>query len=124
MQGDRRRRQALRPCELYLHDPGRRPLMRYPAQHKAETRSRILAAAGRLLRTKGLAGVSVEQAMAGAGLTVGGFYAHFRTRNALLGEALGRALDEAWRRALDGMAELSGSAFVHALLRFYGCGAH
>lgn len=55
---------------------------------KQETRARILASAARLIADKGLAAASVSEIMAGAGLTVGGFYAHFESKEALLAEAL------------------------------------
>lgn len=65
---------------------------------KRETRSRILASAAEALRQRGLAAPSVGEVMAGAGLTVGGFYAHFDNKDALMLEALEHVLGE--RRAL------------------------
>jgi TetR/AcrR family transcriptional repressor of nem operon len=64
------------------------------AAKKAESRSAILGAAAALLREKGLPGMSVERAMAGAGLTVGAFYAHFKGKDDLLDHAFSLALDE------------------------------
>lgn len=52
-------------------------------QHKAETRQKILQAAGRLFRKHGLNGVSIDEIMDTAGLTRGGFYAHFSSKNEL-----------------------------------------
>src|SRR5262249_3986313 len=51
----------------------------------------ILDVAARALRREGYAGVRVAEVMKEAGLTHGGFYAHFPSRDALLVEALGRA---------------------------------
>ena len=68
--------------------------MRYPAEHKAEVRERIVAAAARALREEGLAGVSVPALMRRAGLTHGGFYNHFADRDALVAEAIARAAAE------------------------------
>jgi TetR/AcrR family transcriptional repressor of nem operon len=65
---------------------------------KLETRRRILASAATALRTRGLASSSVGEVMAGAGLTVGGFYAHFANKDALMLETLERVLSE--RRTL------------------------
>lgn len=58
------------------------------ADRKQETRERILASAARVIAEKGLSAPSVNEIMAGAGLTVGGFYAHFESKDALLAEAL------------------------------------
>jgi TetR/AcrR family transcriptional repressor of nem operon len=59
---------------------------------KAKTRERIITSASRLIRAKGLAGASVGRVMRGAGLTVGGFYAHFRSKRTLDAEALRSAI--------------------------------
>lgn len=58
--------------------------MPYSAEHKAETRTRILEAAGRLFRREGFRGVGIDTVMAEAGLTRGGFYAHFAAKEDLL----------------------------------------
>ncbi|MEM8962688.1 MAG: TetR/AcrR family transcriptional regulator [Acidobacteriota bacterium] len=67
--------------------------MRYPPEQKAETRRAILEAAGRVFRRRGYQGGGVDAVMKEAGLTHGGFYAHFRNKEALLGEAV---LDAMW----------------------------
>src|SRR3954462_7134836 len=54
---------------------------------KDETRERILRAAARAVRKQGYEGVGVADVMKEAGLTHGGFYAHFDSRDALLAEA-------------------------------------
>jgi AcrR family transcriptional regulator len=66
--------------------------MRYPAEHNEETQDRILAAASRLFRENGIAAVGLASIMKAAGLTVGTFYTHFASKEALLKEALRRAL--------------------------------
>lgn len=68
--------------------------MRYPAEHKAEVRERIITAAARALREDGLSGVSVPDLMRRAGLTHGGFYNHFADRDTLVAEAVARAAEE------------------------------
>lgn len=57
---------------------------------KEATHERILEVASRALRRDGLDGVGVADVMKEAGLTHGGFYAHFESREALLAEALER----------------------------------
>jgi AcrR family transcriptional regulator len=73
--------------------------MPYTPGHKARTRSRILASARRLFNRCGFADVSIDAIMAAAGLTRGGFYAHFPTKSALYAEAIGHLLEE--RREAD-----------------------
>jgi TetR/AcrR family transcriptional repressor of nem operon len=62
--------------------------MRYPDGHKESVRARIVEAASRALRRDGLDGVSIPKLMKMAGLTHGGFYAHFRDRDELVAEAV------------------------------------
>jgi AcrR family transcriptional regulator len=58
---------------------------------KEQTRERILRAAARAIRKHGYEGVGVADVMKEAGLTHGGFYAHFDSRDALLAAAVGQA---------------------------------
>jgi TetR/AcrR family transcriptional repressor of nem operon len=67
---------------------------------KADTHSRIVNIASRKLREEGLAGVGVADVMEEAGLTVGGFYKHFTSRDDLLREALDAACG-AWQARVD-----------------------
>lgn len=60
-------------------------------ERKAETRVAILESATRQLRDRGPVAPSVSEVMAGAGLTVGGFYAHFSSKDELMEEALRRS---------------------------------
>jgi len=64
----------------------------HPQPSKKElTHARILDAAARAIRRSGFEGVGVADVMKEAGLTHGGFYAHFESREAMLAEALARA---------------------------------
>lgn len=75
--------------------------MRYSREHKQETHDRIVRKASTRLREKGAHGVGVADLMKEAGLTHGGFYAHFDSREALMIEAFGYAMDrsmEHWRK--------------------------
>src|SRR5437870_7336271 len=68
--------------------------MRYAKDHKEATHKKILDVASRLFREKGYDGIGVDAIMNEAGLTAGGFYAHFASKDALFAEALGNAYDE------------------------------
>jgi AcrR family transcriptional regulator len=66
-------------------------MSRTPNSRKEDTHDRIVDVAARVIRRDGYAGVGVADVMKEAGLTHGGFYAHFASRDALLVEALERA---------------------------------
>lgn len=68
--------------------------MRYEADHKARTHQRIVRNASRQLRAKGLNGPAVATLMKAAGLTHGGFYKHFGSRDDLVAEGIEEALLE------------------------------
>ena len=67
--------------------------MRYAPEHNEATRERILEAVSRLFREHGIAAVGLAKVMAEADLTVGTFYTHFESKEALLRETLLRSLD-------------------------------
>lgn len=77
--------------------------MAQASSRKEETRDRILRTAARAIRTRGFQGVGVAEIMQEAGLTHGGFYAHFASKTELLAEAADRA-------GADGMERLSRAA--------------
>lgn len=68
--------------------------MRYPEGHKERVRANIVKNAARALRRDGLAGVSIPALMKKAGLTHGGFYAHFKNRDELVASAVLLAANE------------------------------
>jgi len=75
--------------------------MRYSREHKLETHARIVRKASVRLREKGAHGIGVADLMKDAGLTHGGFYAHFDSREALVIEAFTHAMDRSigrWRK--------------------------
>ena len=75
--------------------------MRYSREHKLETHARIVKKASVRLREKGAHGIGVADLMKEAGLTHGGFYAHFDSREALMIEAFAYAMErstERWRK--------------------------
>jgi TetR/AcrR family transcriptional regulator, transcriptional repressor for nem operon len=67
--------------------------MRYAPEHNDATRERILEAASRLFREHGIAAVDLAKVMAAADLTVGTFYTHFKSKEALVREVILRSLD-------------------------------
>jgi TetR/AcrR family transcriptional repressor of nem operon len=80
--------------------------MRYSKEHKLETHARIVKKASVRLREKGAHGIGVADLMKDAGLTHGGFYAHFDSREALVIEAFAYAMD----RSTDRWRQLAGQA--------------
>jgi TetR/AcrR family transcriptional repressor of nem operon len=93
--------------------------MRYGPDHKAKTRGKILDAAARLFRRDGYQASGIDKVMAEAGLTPGGFYAHFGSKQALLAEALTHAgveMNTGREAQLEGLA---GREWVGAFLAFY-----
>jgi TetR/AcrR family transcriptional repressor of nem operon len=79
-------------------------MARTPGSIKAETHERIVETAARAIRAQGYAGASVADVMKQAGLTHGGFYAHFASRDAMVEEAIDRAADDG-RARLHAVAE-------------------
>jgi len=67
--------------------------MRYEKGHKQETRQRVIETAARRFRQDGIEATGVAALMAAAGLTHGGFYAHFASKDDLVAEAIGCAFE-------------------------------
>ena len=68
--------------------------MRYRPGHKLETHGKIVKDASRRVRVEGLNGAAVAAVMRGSGLTHGGFYKHFRSKDELLIESLKQSFRE------------------------------
>lgn len=78
--------------------------MKVTRAQAAENRQRIVDVAARLFRERGFDGVGVADLMKTAGLTHGGFYGHFRSKEALMAEACEQAISDTsrhWRATLD-----------------------
>ncbi|MCC5949835.1 MAG: TetR/AcrR family transcriptional regulator [Nitriliruptoraceae bacterium] len=73
--------------------------MRYPEGHKQQVRARIVATTAEAIRQEGIDGPSIPTLMERAGLTHGGFYAHFRDRDELIAAAVTAAADQTAERA-------------------------
>lgn len=91
------------------------------ADRKQQTHDRILDVASRAIRSNGFHGVGVAEIMKRAGLTHGGFYAHFASRDALLAEALERAGHDSALRLERSIAtaEARGASRFQALVDSY-----
>jgi len=94
------------------------------AGQKEETRALILASASRLLRERGIAGANVGDVMKGAGLTVGGFYAHFESKKALVDETLRSAIRETRAKLRSGLEGKSARGRIETVLGRYLSAAH
>jgi AcrR family transcriptional regulator len=78
--------------------------MPYPEGHRARIRAKIVDSARRLFNRHGFDNVSLDQIMAGAGLTRGGFYSYFRGKSDLYAEVLGCFFtDPEWRNCWEGV---------------------
>ena len=85
---------------------------------KAASHERIVKAASRRVRRDGVGNISVAELMKQAGLTHGGFYRHFDSRDQLVAEAIAEALAQGSRR-FQASAELSGPAALDAIVDGY-----
>jgi TetR/AcrR family transcriptional regulator, transcriptional repressor for nem operon len=90
--------------------------MRYPKNQKDATRQRILEAAGRRFKQDGIDGAGVAAVMSDAGLTNGGFYAHFASKEDLVATVLADQL-RTQRQGFDDLP--SGRAGLEAIVRLY-----
>jgi TetR/AcrR family transcriptional repressor of nem operon len=68
--------------------------MRYDSEHKERTRQRVLSEAAAAIRAHGPDGIGVAGLMAKAGLTHGGFYSHFKSKDDLVAQAISRMFEE------------------------------
>ncbi|MDB5434663.1 MAG: TetR/AcrR family transcriptional regulator [Phenylobacterium sp.] len=93
--------------------------MRYTEAHKEETRKKVVKAAAAAVRAKGPDGVGVAEIMKEVGLTHGGFYAHFPSKEALVAAAIGEAFDQGRRRFGRITGDLKGLEAFAAFLESY-----
>jgi TetR/AcrR family transcriptional repressor of nem operon len=98
--------------------------MRRSRLDTAATRTAIVTAASRLFRSNGISNVSVADVMGSLGLTVGGFYRHFESKDALVAEAIAFASAETTAALASVRARAAAGAHVHAVADFYLARAH
>ncbi len=89
--------------------------MRYSKEHKEETRRRVLEVAAARFRKDGLDGVGVAAVMSDAGLTHGGFYSHFPSKEALIEAVFESEPRETAREFL----EISKAEGIEGFIRYY-----
>jgi TetR/AcrR family transcriptional regulator, transcriptional repressor for nem operon len=93
--------------------------MRYAPQHKSNTHKKIVTAASELFRAEGIRSVGVTELMQRAGLTHGGFYAHFTSKEDLAAQACLSAFEESGQRLKQLIEEVEpGRKFATAVERY------
>src|SRR5690349_2540146 len=95
--------------------------MRYEKGRKDQTRKRVVDVASAQFRAKGIDGTGVAGLMADAGLTHGGFYAHFKSKDDLVREALAAVSERSlktWKAEAEAARE-SGGDGLEAIIRRY-----
>jgi len=93
--------------------------MKVSRERCAENRQRILDVAGKLFREKGFDGIGVADIMKGAGLTHGGFYGHFASKDDLIAEACARAMSgsvNSWAQIVEQRHDDAAAAIVDGYL--------
>lgn len=83
-----------------------------------------MQAAARSFRSRGYRAAGVDQVMDAAGLTAGGFYAHFKSKEALLAETLGLSLEQARAQLFSGLDDLDGVDWLRAVVGRYLSRSH
>src|SRR3954463_12305509 len=93
--------------------------MRYDPQHKSQTRDRIVRNAARKLRADGLSGSGVASVMKASGLTVGGFYKHFRSKDELLADAMAQGFADSSEKIYASLQNVRSEDRWKELVRLY-----
>jgi TetR/AcrR family transcriptional repressor of nem operon len=97
--------------------------MRYDPEHKIRTRDSIVRVASRKIRGEGMSGPGVASVMKASGLTVGGFYKHFRSKDDLLADAIAQGFSE-FNDKLSSLQELPREDRWKEIVRWYLSPAH
>ena len=97
--------------------------MKVSREQVAENRERILNAAARLFRERGIDGIGVADLMKSAGLTHGGFYGYFDSKEDLVAQACARAVSKT-RQRWTRLADESPDEPMDAIARSYLAGSH
>lgn len=93
--------------------------MRYDSEHKQQTRNRVLEAAANAIRIAGPDRVGVAGVMADAGLTHGGFYAHFASKDELVTAAIAHMFEQAGERLRLHISDRAPGEGIASYIDFY-----
>jgi TetR/AcrR family transcriptional regulator, transcriptional repressor for nem operon len=93
--------------------------MRYPAEQKAETHDKILTVAARSFREHGADGNGIGRVMKDLGMTKGGFYRHFKSKDDLYAAAVGRAFEETGKYAIAAAEAAPKGQELRAIIESY-----
>ena len=93
--------------------------MRYRSGHKAEIHQKIVKDGSRRVRAEGFTGAAVSAVMRDAGLTHGGFYKHFESKDDLLMESLGEAFQEIAERLAHAAEQSQPGTAWKAIVKAY-----
>jgi len=98
--------------------------MRYDAEHKQRTKERLLKETAKAIRLEGPHNVGVAAVMAKAGLTHGGFYAHFKSRDEMIAEGVREMFREGRERLLQSLRDRPPAEALRDYIEFYLSPAH
>ena len=98
--------------------------MRYEPEHKTQTRDRIVRNAARKLRAQGLNGTDLASVMKASGLTVGGFYKHFRSKDELLADAIAQGFSQSRETIISSLKNVPREDRWKEIVRMYLSPAH
>ncbi|RXZ79213.1 TetR/AcrR family transcriptional regulator [Paenibacillaceae bacterium] len=93
--------------------------MPYPKGHKIKVRSKIIESAAQAFRANGIRDISVPYIMKGAGLTHGGFYAHFDNKEQLVAEACRYAISDTISLLQGAADQVEQGAKINAVIDYY-----
>lgn len=93
--------------------------MRYTPEHKQRTHDRILKAAAKEIRTEGPHRVALTKVMTKVGLTHGGFYAHFASKDELVAAAIRQMFDESYEKLIRETEARPPGEALYRYLDFY-----
>ncbi|HEV8190937.1 MAG TPA: TetR/AcrR family transcriptional regulator [Ktedonobacterales bacterium] len=93
--------------------------MPYSKAHKERTHAQIVRTAAQAFRREGVHAMAIPRLMGEAGLTHGGFYAHFRNKDALVAEACDTALNDIGQQLIQAVQDAPPDEKVRTVVRWY-----
>lgn len=88
-------------------------------EQKEQTRVKILQASDELFKKNGYVATGIDAVMSKAGLTAGGFYAHFQSKEKLFAEMIDSSLRNSTKLLFDGLEDLSGKEWLKRVMKRY-----